>query len=606
MGATQSTFRSGDQFVEETGIVESVHTSGDIIVKYESHHNLTLCLNPAALKKVLGETGTIRQVFPDGDLIVSMSGKIFLFNPLCCERESGGMLSEEEDIEKLVPSLSMNSDFTDLLSFSQEHTEEFEIQYQDFGIGDTVKIIDDIEKVIEYQDGHGGWADIMETILGEKAEVKVVLPNDDLLVLMPGGIWRLNPKCCKNVSDSDDSETSSDSDVSETSSDSDDSDSDSGRPRIQESPKNALFQKSIPKDLDTIVQSASRSEIENVPEFIKSERSKIDVKCSGITTLQVASGKGYKDVVSLLLEAGENLEVQDEDGDTALHYSSYRDQPEIMEILLSKGANTEAVNKRQLTALHIAVIKEFVKCVRVLLEYSAADISGNTPLHLAIMNENDDIVDMLINDSKIDFTIRNKRGFNALHHAALNGNIFATERILEKHRDIVDVKKDDGFTALHVAAVNGRKDIIKTLLTVGQAQIDIREDDQMTPLHLAVRECYMGSIELLISKEADINAKDRDGNTCLHLAVSNRTKPIRKDSEILYKVRTQFNLGKDAPDWFVIACYLVFHGVKRYHENHRGKTALDIINNESLGKDLLKFHSKSIFHCSSRSIVVYK
>ncbi|CAI9741122.1 Hypothetical predicted protein [Octopus vulgaris] len=238
-------------FVGETGIVESVYTSGDIKVNYKNPRNKKLRLNPAALEKisqwsvndtvkilsdvekvktyqedhggwnsdmisVLGKTGIIKHVFPDGDLVVSVSGKIFLFNPLCCERVSGGMLSEEEDIEMPVPSLSMNSDFTDLLSFSQEDTEDSEIQ--EFDIGDTVMIIDDIQKVKEYQDGHGGWSKIMETILGEKAEVKLVLPNDDLLVLMPGSMWRLNPKCCENVSDSDESETSSDSDDWENSS----------------------------------------------------------------------------------------------------------------------------------------------------------------------------------------------------------------------------------------------------------------------------------------------------------------------------------------------------------------------------------------------------
>ncbi|XP_029651690.1 E3 ubiquitin-protein ligase MIB1-like [Octopus sinensis] len=113
------------------------------------------------------------------------------------------MLPEEGDIEKLVPSLRMNASVTDLLRFSQEHTEGFEIQDKKYGVGQTVKIIHDIEKVKEYQDGHGGWIDFMKTILGKTVVVKMVLPNADLLVLMPGSMWHLNPKCCENVSDSE-------------------------------------------------------------------------------------------------------------------------------------------------------------------------------------------------------------------------------------------------------------------------------------------------------------------------------------------------------------------------------------------------------------------
>lgn len=49
----------------------------------------------------------------------------------------------------------------------------------------------------------------------------------------------------------------------------------------------------------------------------------MDQKSSGKTALQVASHQGHKEIVQLLLNAGANLELQDEDGDTALHYSSF-------------------------------------------------------------------------------------------------------------------------------------------------------------------------------------------------------------------------------------------------------------------------------------------
>ena len=49
----------------------------------------------------------------------------------------------------------------------------------------------------------------------------------------------------------------------------------------------------------------------------------VDVKSSGKSALQVASHQGHLDIIQLLLVAGANLQLQDEDGDTALHYSAF-------------------------------------------------------------------------------------------------------------------------------------------------------------------------------------------------------------------------------------------------------------------------------------------
>lgn len=88
----------------------------------------------------------------------------------------------------------------------------------------------------------------------------------------------------------------------------------------------------------------------------------------------------------------------------------------------------------------------------------------------------------------MDFTLRNKRGFNVLHHAALKGKNYATEMLLGKARQLVNVKKDDGFSALHLAALNGHRDVIETLVRVGQAEIDLRNNRNQSALLLAVSQ----------------------------------------------------------------------------------------------------------------------
>ena len=50
------------------------------------------------------------------------------------------------------------------------------------------------------------------------------------------------------------------------------------------------------------------------------------------------------------------------------------------------------------------------------------DTYGDPALHDAIGKENTEILEMLTVYPGIDFTLKNKRGFNVLHHAALKGN----------------------------------------------------------------------------------------------------------------------------------------------------------------------------------------
>jgi len=49
----------------------------------------------------------------------------------------------------------------------------------------------------------------------------------------------------------------------------------------------------------------------------------VNAKSAGKTALQVASHQGGMDMVTLLLNAKADIELKDNDGDTALHYSAF-------------------------------------------------------------------------------------------------------------------------------------------------------------------------------------------------------------------------------------------------------------------------------------------
>ncbi|VDH99791.1 E3 ubiquitin-protein ligase mind-bomb [Mytilus galloprovincialis] len=453
-----------------------------------------------------------------------------------------------------------------------------------FRVNDQVKVSHNIHLVKEKQKGHGEWSESMRAILGKQGRVISIYPDGDLRVTVNGNTYTLNPICC--------TVPSQEPDVNNTDRFPDREHSTSMQTLLDHLKEPSL---SIETGPDRLVRESAQGHTEIVKDIVTKHPDKVDLKSAGKTALQVACHQGHKDIVQILLDAGANLELQDDDGDTALHYSAFGYQAEIMEMLLRKGAQINSLNNGGCSSLHVAVNKQHLECAKILLRYKCnvniQDSYGDTCLHDAIGKENRQIIDMLVCYNGIDFTLRNKRGFNVLHHAALKGNSFATEKILLKCRQIVDIKKDDGFSAVHLAGLNGHKDVTNVLLTQGQADIEIRNNRQQTPLLLAVSQGHTSIIELLVTRGADINVKDEDGDTCLHVALMRQSVPQeREPTPMLEAICNQLGMADDEDQMgAAIACYLAQQGASLTHKNNQGKTPLEVCGDPKVEEMIKQF-----------------
>uniref|UniRef100_T1JDF9 RING-type E3 ubiquitin transferase n=1 Tax=Strigamia maritima TaxID=126957 RepID=T1JDF9_STRMM len=459
-----------------------------------------------------------------------------------------------------------------------------------FVIGDIVRILDDTAKVKELQKGHGEWIDIMKNVLGKTGKVIKVYSDGDLRVNVEGQTWTFNPLTVIAI-------PGSAAELSNTMT--------ANEREEHTNPFTSLISQFLEQHLesttvDRLVREAAQGHIEVIKDLLQKFPEKVDTKSSGKTALQVASHQGHIEIVGLLLACNANLEIQDDDGDTALHYSAFGNQPEVMKLLLLKGANIDAVNKGHCSTLHVAVNKQHIECVRVLLRQNCniniQDSYGDTALHDAIGKDNLEIIDLLVDEPRIDFSLRNKRGFNVLHHASLKGNNYAAECLLTRSRQIVDVKKDDGFAALHLAALNGHRLVAETLLTQGQCEIDIRNNRKQTPLLLAISQGHMSLVELLVTMGAHVNAEDEDGDNGLHIALmrlSQGTTAEKADGEApaIQAILTDIvNRGVEANAFLAIACFLIQENTDLSHHNHKGKTPLDLVAISEV-KDVINYHS---------------
>ncbi|XP_068186458.1 E3 ubiquitin-protein ligase MIB2 isoform X1 [Antennarius striatus] len=472
-----------------------------------------------------------------------------------------------------------------------------------FGVGERVRVLEDMESVKRLQAGHGEWTDSMAPVLGQVGKVLKVYADGDLRVAFGGQTWTFNPACLSAQPTEMDANLMTAENPNE-----------SGSTVISVLEK-LLSQSTELDNPSRIVIEAAHGSANKVRELVQKYPDKVDIKNQGKTALQVAAHQGHMEVVKALLQANGSIEVKDEDGDTALHYTAFGNQAEIARLLLSKGANVNLLNNSMCTALHIAVNKGFTDMVRVLTEHSAdvnlQDSYGDTPLHDAIAKDFRSIIEILVLVPNIDFTQLNHRGFNLLHHAALKGNKLATEKILARARQLVDVKKEDGFSALHLASLNNHSDVAEILIKEGRCDINIRNNRNQTPLQLAVTQGHTELMQLLVAEGADVNMEDEDGDTAMHVALLRpqlanamltptvATSSTEESSEgcsftsLYSRLNMSGLLGNtELSVGAAIACFLAQEGADINYANHKGKSPLDLVADSAMLQLIKSFAEK--------------
>lgn len=265
----------------------------------------------------------------------------------------------------------------------------------------------------------------------------------------------------------------------------------------------------------------------------------------GFTSLLHAASAGHFKIVKMLLRAGADIEVEAEKPkDTALSLACANGHAKIVDLLIRKGADIEHRNIEDYTPLSHAAAKGHVKIIGILLLYGAEINSrtnskfGMSPLMLAAMYGHADAVSILL-DKGGDVNAQNEiHRTTALSLACFNGKHEIVSLLADRKANL-EHRAKAGLTPLMEAAQGGFIEVGKILLErgadVGAMPISSSRD---TALGIAAEKGHFRFVELLLSKNAPIDVKNKRGCTPLWLA---------RNSSHLWVVKTLVQHGSD-PD----------------------------------------------------------
>jgi len=271
----------------------------------------------------------------------------------------------------------------------------------------------------------------------------------------------------------------------------------------------------------------------------------VNKQCQGISPLinAISTGTPRLGSIEALLDAGADIHFKDNRGLTPLYWAAFEGDRDVLDLILERGDYSDTI--------HLAACREDLTRVQTFLEegmdVNTKDEFGCTPLHWAGLADSPEVAEFLISRGA-DVNAKDARNFTPLmgarglpvielliskgadisaqeglqgstklHDACSSGDIAVATFLLDKGADI-HARNRMGATPLWVAAVYDQKEIVELLL---EREANINALDrrrQCTPLWIAVRNGNKDTVELLIRKGANIHTSDNEGRTPLAIA----------------------------------------------------------------------------------------
>jgi len=285
-----------------------------------------------------------------------------------------------------------------------------------------------------------------------------------------------------------------------------------------------------------------------------------------------AAAGGHSDAMSALIELGADVDaiaqatpdylvklakmieegtVKDEDphvdGVTAAHVAAQGGHLESVKILIDAGADVTVLDDEDRTPLLLAVKGNYGDVASALVgggadpntPYVDDDGESHNLLMDSIIVENTEFASLLISKGAEIYS-EDSHKVTTLLQASHRGLVPVVKALLEKHSEDgnksewVDSASDEGITPLIASCSEGHLDVAKLLIDA-KADVNAKDKDQTNSLMAAAARGHTDIVEILLQAGANVNDQNVDGHTALMFAYNGKNQV-----ETLWERYTQF------------------------------------------------------------------
>ncbi len=296
----------------------------------------------------------------------------------------------------------------------------------------------------------------------------------------------------------------------------------------------------------------------------------------GSTPLFFAVERGTFPAVELLIKAGANLNARDSSNTTPLMNAVFSDRFEIADYLIIKypstlsSLNIKEKNKLLLVSAEKGNVRIIEKLIKTGTDINAAETSGNTALHLAVIRANFEVAKALLKFGA-DVNRRNNMGRTALHFAAEAGKQEMIEILKQQGADFF-ISDKTGLTP--DAIINKKlKERIAKFEEITSCTGEIVLTDYQNKLKTWHSLCFKtypklhqaailkspDILQWLIKNGADCNAKDENNKTAIEIVMDNYDL---ESFDILFSKSAEINVNSKFLSKFIM--FLIKKGHRDY------------------------------------------